>query len=76
MMTEDQVKYYKEFVEESLEGYANDPNPLNKEFNKNMIKLNKAKLQTINIILGIDIDQDYYSTLDIVDQPPIEFRQF
>ena len=30
----------------------------------------------VNIVLGIDIDQDYYSTLDIVDQPPIEFRQF
>ena len=51
MMTEDQVKYYKEFVEESLEGYANDPNPLNKQFNENMIKHNKAKLETIKFIL-------------------------
>ena len=76
MMTEDQVTTFKEFVEDSIEKYKNDTDPLNKEFNKNMIKLNKGKLQAINIILGIDIDQDYYSTLDIVDQPPIEFRQF
>ena len=31
-----QIKDYKKFVEESLEGYANDPNPLNKQFNENM----------------------------------------
>tara|TARA_R100000458_G_C8240169_1_gene219480 strand:+ start:914 stop:1135 length:222 start_codon:yes stop_codon:yes gene_type:complete len=73
MMTVDQLKSYKKFIEESLKGYANDPNPLNKQFNENMIKHNKAKLETINFILE---EKEYYSTVDIVDEPPIEFRQF
>ena len=52
MMTVEQVTTFKEFVEDSIEKYKNDTDPLNKEFNKNMIKLNKAKLQTIERILN------------------------
>ena len=52
MMTVEQVTTFKKFVEDSIEKYKNDTNPLNKEFNKNMIKLNKAKLQTIERILN------------------------
>ena len=51
MMTVEQVKQYEKFIEDSLEEYANDPNPLNKQFNENMIKHNKAKLETIKFIL-------------------------
>ena len=52
MMTVEQVKQYEKFIEDSLEEYANDPNPLNKQFNENMIKHNKAKLETIKFILN------------------------